>query len=587
MKWIKTQLQQQILYVLNNWQQQGKLPPDFVPNVQVDDTRDSRFGDFASSIALSLAKVCQRKALDIAQELVAQLVLPATVTHVNAVAPGFINFTAAPSVYQQVVLDILAAGKDYGRCNEGQAARVHIEVVSANPNGPLHVGHGRYAAYSGSLVNVLRAVGYTVHSEYYVNDAGRQMRILAVSVWLRYLQLQTPTLPFLRRGYQGDYLIPIAQALQNDYGQRFWRDTTAVFSGLPIDDEDNEEIYADQLINRAKRLLGKADFALIFNAGLSSMLHEIKQDLQEFGVICDQWFHESQLIDSGAVAHGIERLRDNGYLYVHEGATWFRSSQFGDEKDRVVVRENGQPTYFASDIAYHLNKFERGFDKLLDIYGSDHHGYVPRLRALVEALGKDNSKLEVLLVQFAILYRGKQRVSMSTRGGDFVSLRQLREEVGNDAARFFYIMRKREQHLDFDLELAKSQSSDNPVYYIQYAHARICSVFRQLTQKQALWQNKASKELLTNLTSSHEQALLRCLVQYPEMLVAAAQAYEPSAVAYYLQALANLFHAYYNAQAFLVADDTIRYARLSLITAVKQVVQNGLALLGLSAPEQM
>ena len=539
------------------------------------------------AFALALAKVCQRKALEIAQELVNQLVLPSWVTQVNVAAPGFINFTMAPSVYQQVVLDILAAGENYGHSNEGQGSRVHIEVVSANPNGPLHVGHGRYAAYSGSLINVLRAVGYKVHSEYYVNDAGRQMRILAVSVWIRYLQLQMPALPFLRRGYQGDYLVPIAQALQADYGQRFWRDASAIFAGLPIDDEDNQEIYADQLIGRAESLLGKTDFALIFNAGLSSVLQDIKQDLQEFGVICDQWFHESQLIDSGAVAQGIEQLRKGGYLYSQEGAIWFRSSQFGDEKDRVVVRENGQPTYFASDIAYHLNKYERGFDRLLDIYGSDHHGYVPRLRALVEALGKDNRKLEVLLVQFAILWRGKQRVSMSTRGGDFVSLRQLRQEVGNDAARLFYILRKREQHLDFDLELAKSQSSDNPVYYIQYAHARICSVFRQLEQKQAVWQNTEDKDSLAALSSSHEQALLRHLSQYPEMLVAAAQTYEPSAVAYYLQALANLFHAYYNAQAFLVEDDMIRYARLSLIAAVKQVLQNGLALLGLFAPEQM
>lgn len=584
---MKKQLQQLVLSVLTTWQQQGKLPADVALNAQIERTRDEKFGDFSCNIAMLLAKACQRKPLDIANELVAQLPKSAAISEVSVAAPGFINFKMADSEFQRLVTDILQSGEQYGRSDVGAGRRVHVEVVSANPNGPLHVGHGRYAAYGGSLVNLLRAAGYQVHSEYYVNDAGRQMRILAVSVWVRYLQLHDANIPFLRRGYQGDYLIPIARELQQHHGERFWRAPAEVFADLPVDNEENQETYADQLIERAEQLLGKEGFAIIFDLGLNIILQDIKNDLEEFGVVCNEWFHESKLVNGGEVAHGIEQLRAGGYLYEQDGATWFRSSDFGDEKDRVVVRENGQPTYFASDVAYHLNKFERGFDKLLDIYGSDHHGYVPRLRALVQALGRDVNKLEVLLVQFAILYRGKERVSMSTRGGDFVSLRELRSEVGNDAARFFYIMRKREQHLDFDLELAKSQSSDNPVYYIQYAHARICSVFRQLTQKNWQWQPVIDAASLALLTVSHEKALLRCLSRYPEIIVAAAQAYEPSTVAYYLQELANAFHTYYNAQTFLIEGAALRNARLCLIAATRQVLHNGLELLGLSSPEQM
>ncbi len=413
------------------------------------------------------------------------------------------------------------------------------------------------------------------------------MRILAVSIWLRYLEILGEKIHFPTRGYKGSYVIDIAQDLQKKHGESFRRSAAEVFKKLPEDDEAHQEQYADALIDRAKHLLGEADFEVVFQQGLQAIMRDIQDDLKSFGVDCQEYFYESQLKTNGDVLRGIEILRKGGYLYEKDGATWFRSMDFGDEKDRVVVRENGEPTYFASDIGYHLNKFERGFDQLFDIYGADHHGYVPRLRALTQALGKDVNKLNVFLVQFVMLYRGKTKVSMSTRGGEFVTLRELREEVGNDAARFFYIMRRRDQHLDFDLQLAKSQSSDNPVYYIQYAHARICSVFRQLEQKKMHWEPAQGLQQLQQLNTPHEQELLRCLSRYPEVMEQAAKTYEPCPIAHYLQELANGFHAYYNAQQFLVEDVQLRNARLCLVTAIRQVLANGLLLLGLSAPDMM
>jgi len=336
---------------------------------------------------------------------------------------------------------------------------------------------------------------------------------------------------------------------------------------------------------RAKTLLGAQNYRAIFNAGLHTILADIRNDLEEFGVRYDNWFSERSLSDDGLVERAIERLKAGGHLYEQGGAWWFRSTAFGDEKDRVVVRENGQHTYFASDIAYHLGKLERGFQRIIDVWGADHHGYVPRVKAALAALGGDAAKLDVLLVQFAILYRGTERAQMSTRSGEFVTLRELRGEVGNDAARFFYVMRKSDQHLDFDLELAKSRSNENPVFYVQYAHARICSVFRQGAERGYQWdRHRAQWDLLTE---EHEQRLLMTLSRYPEVVEQAALAYEPHQLAYYLKDLANDFHTYYNAHAFLVEQDTLRDTRLSLLAATRQVIQNGLALLGVAAPETM
>lgn len=586
---MKTTLHTIVLKTLLDLQQQGQLPAelDLASKLQIDRTRDPKHGDFACNIAMMLAKPCQRKPRELAEQIAAAIPKDPMIVNVAVANPGFINFTLAEQVFTQVVSSILSQGVNYGQLTLGKGERVHIELVSANPTGPLHVGHGRLAAYGASLSNLLEAAGYQVHREYYVNDAGRQMRILAASVWLRYLEAMGENLPFPSRGYKGDYIRDIAKELKVSYGSQFHIDPQLVFQGLPEDDEEHCEQYIDQIVQRAENLLGVDNFKLVFDKGLQSILQDIHDDLKEFGVTCQAWFNESQLLTNGDIERGREKIAAGNYLYEQNGAIWFRSTDFGDEKDRVVIRENGQPTYFASDIGYHLNKLERGFDHLIDVYGADHHGYIPRLSALIQALGYDVKKLQVLLVQFAILYRGKTRVSMSTRGGEFVTLRELRQEVGNDAARFFYIMRRREQHLDFDLELAKSQSSDNPVYYIQYAHARICSVFRQLEQKGWQWDRLAGEQSLQSLNSVQEQNLLRNLSRYPEVIELAAQSYEPSVIAHYLQELAQDFHAYYNACPFLVEDEQTRNARLCLIAAARQVLLNGLVLLGLSAPEIM
>jgi arginyl-tRNA synthetase len=431
-------------------------------------------------------------------------------------------------------------------------------------------------------------VGFRVHREYYVNDAGRQMDILAASVWLRYLELCGEALAFPANGYRGDYVWDIAATLHREHGEAYRVPAAEALAELPEDAPGGDkEQYIDALIARARELLGEPRYRFVFELALSTLLEDIRGDLEGFGVRYDQWFSERSLTESGAVNRAIGRLREAGHLYEREGATWFRASAFGDEKDRVVVRENGQPTYFASDIAYHMDKLERGFERVVDVWGADHHGYVPRVKAALEALGEDPARLDVLLVQFAILYRGGEKVQMSTRSGDFVTLRELRREVGTDAARFFYVMRRCEQHLDFDLDLAKSQSADNPVYYVQYAHARVSSVLRQLGERGLAHDPAQGEASLARLTESHERALVTALGRYPEVLEAAALAHEPHQLVQYLRELAHELHTYYNAHQFLVDDPALRDARLCLVRAVRQVIANGLALLGCSAPEVM
>ncbi|MGB6976025.1 MAG: arginine--tRNA ligase [Gammaproteobacteria bacterium] len=584
-------LKEMLAEALNRLQQQGKLSAEIAVPLQVERTRDKQHGDFACNIALLLAKATQSKPRELAESIVAQLPPSDWIQKVTVAGPGFINFFIADKAYYQVISEILTKGHDYGRSAVGAGQRVNMEYVSANPNGPLHVGHGRGAAYGATVANLLEAVGFTVHREYYVNDAGRQMHILAVSVWLRYLEELGETLPFPSNSYKGDYVREIARQLKVAVGDRLRQPLNAIFSNLPPDTtESNEEdgdAYIDALIVRAKKLLGEADYQKVFDQGLQTVLADIREDLAEFGVAFQEWFSESQLVTNGTLRRDIDRLRQAGYLYEKEGALWFAAMQFGDEKDRVVVRKNGQSTYFASDIAYHLNKFERGFDRVIDIMGADHHGYAPRINAFLKALGMPTDKFIVLLVQFASLYRGKEKVQMSTRSGSFVTLRELRKEVGNDAARFFYIMRKPEQHLDFDLELAKSQSNDNPVYYIQYAYARICSVMQQLAVRQLTWDQQQGLAHLSLLDTEQEQDLLRFLARYPEIIETAALDYEPHLLAHYLQELAYHFHTYYNASPFLVEENALRNARLCLVIATRQVIANGLQLLGLSAPENM
>ncbi len=538
-------------------------------------------GDYASNLALQLAKSLGKNPRQIAQQLVNELPPSPWLDKAEIAGAGFINFFLNTSARQQPLGAVLKKGENYGRSRLGAGKRVQVEFVSANPTGPLHVGHGRGAAYGASLASVLAFAGFDVSREYYVNDAGRQMDILALSTWLRYLESYGVAVPFPPNAYQGSYVRDMAQQVKDAHGDRYLRDAAAVMAGVPSLEQD-KEAHLDGLISNAKTLLDE-DFAYIHAHALSEQLADCRSDLSEFGVHFDHWFSERSLFDTGLVERAITQLDKHGHLYTQNGARWFRSTAFGDEKDRVVQRENGLYTYFASDIAYHLNKFERGFDKVIDIWGADHHGYIPRVRGSIQALGLDADKLDVALVQFAVLYRNGQKTSMSTRSGEFVTLRELRGEVGNDAARFFYVLRKSDQHLDFDLDLAKSQSNDNPVYYIQYAHARLCSVLSQ-------WQGEVEDLLeadITPLVHERELALIARLGELPNVIESAAKDYAPHVLAFYLKDLSADFHSYYNAERILVDDERVRVARLALAWAVRRVLQTGLSLLGVGAPQSM
>lgn len=586
---MKNQIQQLVSQALNKIAEDGRLGDAPIPQPIIERTRDSRHGDFACNVALMLAKAARCKPRDLAEQLIAALPPSPVVAKVEIAGPGFINFTLAPDAYRAVISEVLNQGHDYGRSNLGQGKRVQVEFVSANPTGPLHVGHGRGAAYGAVVADLLEAVGYDVHREYYVNDAGRQMDILAASVWLRYLELCDETIAFPSNGYRGDYVWDIAATLHREHGDSYRFAASEVFDGVAADEPagGDKEKHIDDVIERAKQLLGDNRYRYVFELALNTILDDIRDDLGLFGVTYQEWFSERSLTESGAVNKTLQRLQDSGYVYEKGGALWFKSTEFGDEKDRVVVRDNGQTTYFASDIAYHMDKLERGFERVIDVWGADHHGYVPRVKAAMQAVGDDPSRLDVLLVQFAILYRGGERVQMSTRSGSFVTLRELRKEVGSDAARFFYVMRKCEQHMDFDLDLAKSQSSDNPVYYVQYAHARVCSVLRQAAEKGIPVEITPGQQNLERLTEAHEQTLLKTLSRYPEVVENSALNEEPHQLTHYVRDLANDFHTYYNAHQFLVEDEALRDARIKLILAVRQVLRNGLNLLGVSAPEKM
>jgi arginyl-tRNA synthetase len=565
------------------------LPADIEPNIQISHTKDKSHGDFACNIALMLAKPAGKNPRELAQQLVDALPKSNTVEKVEIAGPGFINFFLSQDTTLSVIDDILKQKETFGLSNIGAGKKVQVEFVSANPTGPLHVGHGRGAAYGATVADLLKAVGFEVHSEYYVNDAGRQMDILATSVWLRYLQQCDIGVPFPSNGYQGDYVLDIAKSLVDKHDQNLAHPVAAVMEEIPVDEPQggDKEIHIDALILRCKTLLGEETYTQVFDEGLNSILDDIREDLKGFGVVYDEWYSERSLSKRGLIKQAIDRLKKADYIYEKNGALWFKSTEFGDEKDRVVVRDNGQSTYFASDIAYHMDKLERGFDRVIDVWGADHHGYVPRVRAALKALGDDADKLDVLLVQFASLYRNGEKVQMSTRSGSFVTLRELREEVGADAARFFYVMRKCEQHMDFDLDLAKSQSSDNPVYYIQYAHARICSVFRQLNEQNLQHDIESGFQNLNKLSESHESSLLNKLAKYPEVVEKSALSEEPHQLAHFLRDLANDLHTYYNAHKFIIDDSDLRNARLNLITATQHVLRNGLKLLGVSAPEKM
>lgn len=562
-------------------------PGQDVP-VVLERPKQADHGEFACTLAMPLARLLKRPPRDVAQNLVASLPQSDWVERVEIAGPGFINIFLTATARQSVVHEVLEAGNRWGCVNVGRNRKVQVEFVSSNPTGPLHVGHGRGAAFGASLSSLLDKAGYQVHREYYVNDAGRQMDILAVSTWLRYLEQAGDGIPFPPNGYQGDYVSQMASQLRDRLGDRLVRSAADVLAhtpGLPeegSDDEARVEHHMDALIANAKALLGE-DYKALHAMVLHEQLTDCRQDLEEFGVIFDEWFSEQALFDDGSVEKVIHRLEAAGHLYVQDGARWFRSSSFGDEKDRVVQRENGLYTYFASDIAYHVNKFERGFDQVVNVWGADHHGYIPRVMAALKALGFPTGNLKVPLVQFVTLYRHGEKVQMSTRKGQFITLRELRSETGRDAARFFYVLRKSDQHLDFDLDLAKSQSNDNPVYYVQYAHARIHSVLTKWGGDPA----SLDKVSLAPLVSAQEYGLMQALRGYPEVIALAAADFAPHMVAFHLRELAALLHSYYNAEQFLVEDTALREARLALIAAVGLVLRDGLTLLGVSAPFSM
>jgi arginyl-tRNA synthetase len=578
--------------VVSTLKKDGVIPDDVSVKLNIEHTRDPSHGDFASNLAMMLAKPAKQKPRDLAEKIVAALPENTDIDKVEIAGPGFINFFMNASTLTTVIPAILDAGEAFGHSTIGRGKRVQVEFVSANPTGPLHVGHGRGAAYGAAVADLLAAVGYKVHREYYVNDAGRQMDILCASVWIRYLSL-CGALPdpdyFPVNGYKGDYVWDIAAFLHRNNGDKFQEQWNDIAKTLPADEDEggDKEKFIDAVIIQAKERLGAENYRFVFDTGLNYILDDIRDDLAHFGVVYEEWFSERSLTDNGLVTAAVERLVKSGHAEEREGAIWFKSTEFGDEKDRVLVRANGQSTYFASDVAYHMNKLERGYDQVIDVWGADHHGYVPRVKAAMTAVGDDPKKLHVLLVQFAILYRGKEKMQMSTRSGEFVTLRQLRKEVGSDAARFFYVMRKCEQHLDFDLELAKSKSNENPMYYIQYAHARVCSVLRQLDEKGFSYDQDNALANLDKLTEKHEQALMTTLSKFAELVETAAANHEPHQIAHYLRDLANDLHTYYNAHQFIVDDEIIRNSRLALIKATKQVLQNGLSLLGVSAPDKM
>ena len=587
---MKTQIKQLISDALAQLKVRGELGSEATGDIVIERTRDKSHGDFACNIAMRLAKIAKRKPRDLAELIVHQIGVSNIVEKIEIAGPGFINFTLADSAFQSLVKQVLDAGEKFGRSDIGAGKKVQVEFVSANPTGPLHVGHGRGAAYGAVVASLLKEVGFEVSKEYYVNDAGRQMDILATSVWLRYLEICGEKVIFPSNGYKGDYIFDIAQQVHETHAAEFHRAFSDVINNVPADegcDGGDKEAHIDGLINNAKTLLGQAHYRSVFGVGLNGILKDIREDLAEFGVTFDEWFSERSLMESNSIEKAMSKLKDNNYVYEKDGALWFRSTDFGDEKDRVVIRDNGQTTYFASDIAYHLNKLDRGFDKCLDVWGADHHGYVPRVNASIKAMGENPDRLDVLLVQFAVLYSGGEKMQMSTRSGQFVTLRELREDVGNDAARYFYVMRKCEQHLDFDLDLAKSKSNENPVYYIQYAHARVCSVFRELNEKGFVFDENVGLKSIALLENSHEKTLLSTLVRYPEVVEAAALNYEPHHLPHYLRELANDFHTYYNAHKFIVEDESLRNARMCLISATRQTIKNGLYIIGVSAPEAM
>ena len=596
---MNTAIQAALEHAVQSLQAEGVLPSDFNNSGNLTRTKDRSHGDFASNIAMIGSKAAGMKPRDLAEKILAHLPEVADISKAEIAGPGFINFFLNADQRFAVLDQVQAQQDQFGRTSANAAKRVQVEFVSANPTSSLHVGHGRGAAYGMTVANLLEATGATVDREYYVNDAGRQMDILATSTYLRYLELTGQELVFPKNAYQGDYVKEIAQSIIDQDADAYVRPVAEVYQDVPEDvqysaelDSDGNKVvlsgdkekHIDGLIYNSQRLIGEG-YRVFHQAALKAILDDIKDDLGEFGVTFNQWFSEASLTEK--IDEALQMLDQRGFLYEQDGNIWFKSTEFGDEKDRVVKRRNGQTTYFASDIAYHLNKLQRGYTDIIDIWGSDHHGYIARVKAAIDALGYDSKKLTVLLVQFVSLWRSGVMVQMSSRSGQFVTLRDLRKEVGNDAARFYYVMRKSEQHIDFDLDLAVSQSKDNAVYYIQYAHARICRMLEKAAETDVHFDAVNARQFAAKLDLDAETEILAKLAAYPEIVIRAANSYEPHQVGNYLKELAALFHGWYNEHKVLNDDAELTQARLLLSVNVQQVLRNGLELLGVSAPESM
>ena len=580
---MKEKIQENLVKILDDLY--GKeLIIDGLP-VTLQENSDKNHGDLASNIALILAKPLETNPQIIANAIKDAFINDEDLIKVEVAGPGFINFFLSTKTHNEVLKQIFNEKGSYGK-SEPNNQTVLIEYVSSNPTGPLHVGHGRGAVFGSVLAALLREAGFKVDEEYYINDFGRQMNILAASLWLRYAQLFNSEINMIKNGYQGEYLISIADSLKQIQSDKFYSSQEEV-SILINPEKEEDEAFTDKIVEAVHSMLGE-DFFLLRNFALEEILKIIKKDLLDFGVNHNYWFSESSLYDpdgsaKSKVDKAIEELNSLGFVYEKEDAVWFRSSDFGDDKDRVLKRSNGEHTYFASDVAYHGDKYERGYDRVINIWGSDHHGYTPRVNAAMEASNRDIKKLEVVYIQFANLIRAGKKVTMSTRSGEFITLKELMDEVTTEAARFFYINRKADQHLDFDLDLAKEQSKDNPLYYIQYAHARICSVLKK--------SNTVNKDLvdsdLSLLDLEKEVEIQKILKQYPSVIERAAKSSEPHLICYYLKDLAGLFHSYYNSEKFIVEDKKLMNSRLFLLNGIKQVLLNGLLVLGINAPEEM
>lgn len=568
---------------------EGVLPAGTAPEIRLDATKDKAHGDFATNLAMMLAKPAGKPPRAIAEALVAALPANAIVTKVDIAGPGFINFFLAQDSQFAAVRRILDNYEAFARPDVGKGEKVLLEFVSANPTGPMHVGHGRGAAFGSALGNLLAATGYAVQREYYINDYGRQTDILAVSLWLRYLETFGAPVRIPSRAYPGAYVSECAHRLADAYGERFRKHYADIVDGLaPDSDEEGDdakkikETHLDALIERSKKMLG-ADYRVLQQFGLDEQMRMIRTTLTGLNVQFDRFFSERELVESGAVDKAVARLRDAGHAYEKDGALWLRTTAHGDEKDRVLLREDGSYTYFASDVAYHLDKLERGFDTLVDVWGADHHGYIARVRSAIDYLSGKGDRFHVALIQFVTLASGR----MGKRSGNFVTLQDLVDEAGADATRFFYLTRSSDQHLEFDIDLARSQSNENPVYYLQYAHARVRSMFRTLEERGWDYDAEAGLAALAKLPEPAAADLARLLGQWPEALAHAARNKTPHTLTHWLRELAQEFHSYYNSNKVLVDDDDTRNARLVLNEAVRYVIADGLSLLGVSAPDSM